>query len=60
MNLKKKIENGGYNKTIDLLDRALAYDQYLGYLLTGVIFLVLLPILLLLVLVFGVVNLFKK
>lgn len=61
MNLKKKIEKLWIvNKTIELLDRAFAYDQYLGCLLMGVIFLVLWPILLLLVLVFGVTNLFKK
>ena len=53
MNLKKKIEKLWIvNKTIELLDRAFAYNQYLGCLLTGVIFLVLWPILLLLVLVF--------
>lgn len=61
MNLKKKIEKLWIvNKTIELLDRAFAYNQYLGCLLAGVIFLVLWPILLLLVLVFGVANLFKK
>jgi len=61
MNLKKKIEKLWIvNKTIELLDRAFAYNQYLGCLLTGVIFLVLWPILLLLVPVFEVVNLFKK
>lgn len=61
MNLKKKIEKLWIvNKTIELLDRAFAYDQYLGCLLAGVIFLVLWPILLLLVPVFEVVNLFKK
>ena len=61
MNLKKKIEKLWIvNKTIELLDRAFTYDQYLGCLLTGVIFLILWPILLLLVLVFGVANLFKK
>ena len=61
MNLKKKIEKLWIvNKTIELLDRAFAYNQYLGCLLTGVIFLVLWPILLLLVPVFEVSNLFKK
>ena len=61
MNLKKKIEKLWIvNKTIELLDRAFAYHQYLGCLLTGVIFLVLSPILLLLVPVFEVANLFKK
>ena len=61
MNLKKKIEKLWIvNKTIELLDRAFAYNQYLGCLLPGVIFLVLWPILLLLVPVFEVVNLFKK
>ena len=61
MNLKKKIEKLWIvNKTIELLDRAFAYNQYLGCLLMGVIFLVLWPILLLLVPVFEVVNLFKK
>lgn len=61
MNLKKKIEKLWIvNKTIELLDRAFAYNQYLGCLLTGVIFLVLWPILLLLVPVFEVANLFKK
>ena len=61
MNFKKKIEKLWIvNKTIELLDRAFAYDQYLGCLLAGVIFLVLWPILLLLVLVFGIANLFKK
>ena len=61
MNLKKKIEKLWIvNKTIELLDRAFAYNQYLGCLLMGVIFLILWPILLLLVLVFGVANLFKK
>lgn len=61
MNLKKKIEKLWIvNKTIEQLDRAFAYNQYLGCLLTGVIFLVLWPILLLLVPVFEVANLFKK
>jgi hypothetical protein len=61
MNLKKKIEKLWIvNKTIELLDRAFAYNQYLGCLLMGVIFLVLWPILLLLVPVFEVANLFKK
>ena len=61
MNLKKKIEKLWIvNKIIELLDRAFAYNQYLGCLLTGVIFLVLWPILLLLVSVFEVANLFKK
>ena len=61
MNLKKKIEKLWIvNKTIELLDRAFAYNQYLGCLLTGVIFLVLWPILLLLVPVFEVANFFKK
>ncbi|EPD28372.1 hypothetical protein SAMN05444420_103148 [Capnocytophaga granulosa] len=61
MNLKKKIEKLWIvNKTIELLDRDFAYNQYLGCLLTGVIFLVLWPILLLLVPVFEVANLFKK
>ena len=61
MNLKKKIEKLWIvNKTIELLDRTFAYNQYLGCLLTGVIFLVLWPILLLLVPVFEVANLFKK
>ena len=61
MNLKKKIEKLWIvNKTIELLDRAFTYDQHLGCLLTGVIFLVLWPILLLLVPVFEVANLFKK
>lgn len=61
MNLKKKIEKLWIvNKTIELLDRAFAYNQYLGCLLTGVIFLVLWSILLLLVPVFEVANLFKK
>ena len=61
MNLKKKIEKLWIvNKTIELLDRAFAYNQYLGCLLAGVIFLVLWPILLLLVPVFEVANLFKK
>ena len=61
MNLKKKIEKLWIvNKIIELLDRAFAYNQHLGCLLTVVIFLILWPILLLLVLVFGVANLFKK
>ena len=61
MNLKKKIEKLWIvNKTIELLNRVFAYNQYLGCLLTGVIFLVLWPILLLLVPVFEVANLFKK
>ena len=61
MILKKKIEKLWIvNKTIELLDRAFAYNQYLGCLLMGVIFLVLWPILLLLVPVFEVANLFKK
>ena len=61
MNLKKKIEKLWIvNKTIELLDRAFAYNQYLGCLLAGVIFLILWPILLLLVPVFGAANLFKK
>lgn len=61
MNLKKKIEKLWIvNKTIELLDRAFTYNQYLGCLLMGVIFLVLWPILLLLVPVFEVANLFKK
>ena len=61
MNLKKKIEKLWIvNKTIELLDRAFAYNQYLGCLLTGGIFLVLWPILLLLVPVFEVANLFEK
>ncbi len=61
MNLKKKIEKLWIvNKTIELLDRAFAYNQHLGCLLTGMILLILWPILLLLVLVFGVANLFKK
>lgn len=61
MNLKKKIEKLWIvNKTIELLDRAFAYDQYLGCLLTALVFLTALPIVLVLLPILWMVVLLKK
>ena len=61
MNLKKKIEKLWIvNKTIELLDRAFAYDQYLGCLLTALVFLTTLPIVLVLLPILWIVVLLKK
>ena len=61
MNLKKKIEKLWIvNKTIELLDRAFAYDQYLGCLLTALVFLTVLPIVLVLLPILWIVVLLKK
>ena len=61
MNLKKKIEKLWIvNKTIELLDRAFAYDQYLGCLLTALVFLTVLPIVLVLLPILWMVVLLKK
>ena len=48
------------NKTIELLDRAFAYDQYLGCLLTALVFLTALPIVLVLLPILWIVVLLKK
>ena len=61
MNLKKKIEKLWIvNKTIELLDRAFAYNQYLGCLLTALVFLTVLPIVLVLLPILWIVVLLKK
>ena len=61
MNLKKKIEKLWIvNKTIELLDRAFAYNQYLGCLLTALVFLIALPIVLVLLPILWMVVLLKK
>ena len=61
MNLKKKIEKLWIvNKTIELLDRAFTYDQYLGCFLTALVFLIALPIVLVLLPILWMVILLKK
>ncbi|MEB3074557.1 hypothetical protein [Capnocytophaga gingivalis] len=61
MNLKKKIEKLWIvNKTIELLDRAFAYNQHLGCLLTALVFLIALPIVLVLLPILWMVVLLKK
>ena len=61
MNLKKKIEKLWIvNKTIELLHRAFTYDQYLGCLLTALVFLIALPIVLVLLPILWMVILLKK
>ena len=61
MNLKKKIEKLWIvNKTIELLDRAFAYNQHLGCLLTALVFLTALPVILVLLPILWIVVLLKK
>ena len=65
MNLKKKIEKlWVVNKTIALLDKVFAYNEYLGCFLMitffCIIYVLIFPIMLVTLPILGLVNLFKK
>ena len=65
MNLKKKIEKlWVVNKTIALLDKVFAYNEYLGCFLMitffCIIYVLMFPIMLVTLPIIGLANLFKK
>jgi len=65
MNLKKKIEKLWIvNKTIELLDKVFAYNEYLGSFLMitffCIIYVLIFPIMLVTLPIIGLANLFKK
>ena len=65
MNLKKKIEKLWIvNKTIELLDKVFAYNEYLGGFLMitffCIIYVLIFPIMLVTLPILGLVNLFKN